>query len=237
MNIDLLVDVLLRVSNMACELPWVQEMDINPLIMDEKEIIAVDARIRVNYPKPSTDPYHHLAIHPYPAHLATRFQLADGTDIVIRPIRPEDADMEADFVRNLSTEAKYFRFMNALQELSQEMLVRLTQIDYYNEMALIATKPHGPSEEQIGVARYATNLDQRSCEFALVVGDAWQGHGIGYQLMQKLMDIARDRGLEHMEGQVLSNNTRMLGLMKSLNFAIERDLEDSSVKRVVIGLQ
>jgi len=235
-NIDLLVDVLLRVSNMACELPWVQEMDINPLIMDEKEIIAVDARIRVDYPKPSTDPYHHLAIHPYPAHLATPFQLADGTDIVIRPIRPEDADMEADFVRNLSTEAKYFRFMNALQELSQEMLVRLTQIDYYNEMALIAVKPNGQTEEQIGVVRYSTNLDQRSCEFALVVGDAWQGYGIGYQLMQKLMEIARDRGLERMEGQVLSNNTRMLNLMKSLNFSIERDPEDSAVKRVAIAL-
>jgi acetyltransferase len=69
------------------------------------------------------------------------------------------------------------------------------------------------------------------------VGDAWQGHGIGYQLMQKLMEIARDRGLEHMEGQVLSNNTRMLTLMKSLNFSIERDPEDSAVKRVVIGLQ
>ena len=212
-------------------------MDINPLIMDEKEIIAVDARIHVDYPMPSTDPYHHLAIHPYPAHLATRFQLADGTDIVIRPIRPEDADMEADFVRNLSTEAKYFRFMNALQELSQEMLVRLTQIDYYNEMALIAVKPNGQAEEQVGVARYSTNLDQRSCEFALVVGDAWQGHGIGYQLMQKLMEIARDRGLENMDGQVLSNNTRMLTLMKSLNFSIERDPEDSAVKRVVIGLQ
>jgi len=236
-NMDLLIDVLLRVSNMACELPWVQEMDINPLIMDENAIIAVDARIRVDYPQPSTDPYHHLAIHPYPAHLSTTIQLNDGTDIVIRPIRPEDAEMEQQFVRNLSPEAKYFRFMNALQELSQEMLVRFTQIDYYNEMALIAVKPGDPVEEQIGVVRYTTNLDQKTCEFALVVSDAWQGYGIGYQLMQKLMEIARDRGLERMEGQVLGNNTRMLTLMKSLNFSIERDPEDSGIKRVVIGLQ
>jgi len=197
----------------------------------------VDARIRVDYPQPSKDPYHHLAIHPYPAHLSTRFQLSDGSDIVIRPIRPEDAEMEQAFVRNLSSEAKYFRFMNALQELSQEMLIRLTQIDYYNEMALIAVKPNGAGEEQIGVVRYATNLDHRSCEFALVVSDAWQGHGIGYRLMQCLIDIARDRGLERMEGQVLSTNTRMLHLMKSLNFSIGRDPEDSSIKRVVIGLQ
>jgi acetyltransferase len=235
-NMDLLVDVLLRVSNMACELPWLQEMDINPLIMDEKEIIAVDARIRVDYPKPSTDPYHHLAIHPYPAHLATTYQLSDGTDIVIRPIRPEDADMEQEFVRQLSPEAKYFRFMNALQELSQEMLVRLTQIDYYNEMALVAVNPTSRGEEQIGVARYYTNPDQKSCEFALVVSDAWQGHGIGHQLMQILMEIARDRGLEYMEGQVLSNNTRMLKLMGSLHFGIGQNPEDSSIKQVTIKL-
>jgi acetyltransferase len=235
-DIDLLVEVLLRVSNMACELPWLQEMDINPLIMDEHEIVAVDARIRVDYPKPSTDPYQHLAIHPYPAHLSTHIQLSDGTDIVIRPIRPEDAEMEQEFVRNLSPEAKYFRFMNALQELSQEMLVRLTQIDYYNEMALIAVKPNSKSEEQIGVVRYTTNLDQRSCEFALVVSDAWQGLGIGYQLMQKLMDIARDRGLERMEGQVLASNSRMLTLMRSLNFRIGPDPEDTAVKLVEIAL-
>lgn len=231
-DMDQLVDVLLRVSSMACELPWVQEMDINPLIADDRGVVAVDARIRVDYPKPSTDPYNHLAIHPYPAHLSTRIQLNDGTDIVIRPIRPEDADMEAEFVRNLSNEAKYFRFMNALQELSQEMLVRLTQIDYYNEMALIAVRPDGDGEEQIGVVRYTTNLDQKSCEFALVVSDAWQGRGIGYQLMQKLMEIARDRGLERMDGQVLSSNARMLNLMKSLNFRIDRDPEDPAIKRV-----
>jgi acetyltransferase len=236
-DMELLVDVLLRVSNMACELPWVQEMDINPLIIDDQRIVAVDARIRVDYPKPSTDPYHHLAIHPYPAHLTTQIQLNDGTDIVMRPIRPEDAEMEAEFVRNLSSEAKYFRFMNALQELSQEMLVRLTQIDYYNEMALIAVRPHSAGEEQIGVARYTTNLDQKSCEFALVVADAWQGHGIGHQMMQKLMEIARDRGLERMDGQVLSSNSRMLNLMKSLGFRIAHDPEDSAVKRVEIGLQ
>jgi acetyltransferase len=162
--------------------------------------------------------------------------LADGTDIVIRPIRPEDADMEQEFVRNLSPEAKYFRFMNALQELSQEMLVRLTQIDYYNEMALIAVKPSGKSEEQIGVARYTTNLDQKSCEFALVVSDAWQGLGIGHQLMQKLMDIARDRGLERMDGQVLASNSRMLNMMRSLNFRIGPDPEDAAVKLVEIAL-
>jgi acetyltransferase len=231
-NMAQLIDVLLGVSGMACELPWIQEMDINPLIMDEKGIVAVDARIVVDYPKPSTDPYHHLAIHPYPSHLVKKLQLNDGTDIVIRPIRPEDAEIEAKFVRELSSETKYFRFMNTLQELSQEMLVRFTQIDYHDDMALVAVRPNGASEEQIGVARYTTNLDRKSCEFALVVSDQWQGRGIAHHLMRDLMEIARDRGLDRMEGQVLSNNARMLELVESLGFEIRNDPADHAVKQV-----
>ena len=235
-DIDQLIDVLLRVSSMACELPWLQEMDINPLIMDETGIVAVDARIVVDYPKPSTDPYHHLAIHPYPSHLVKKEQLNDGTDIVIRPIRPEDAEIEAKFVRELSTEAKYFRFMNSLQELSQDMLVRFTQIDYHNEMALIAVRSDDAGDEQIGVARYTTNVDKTSCDFALTVSDRWQGRGIAHHLMQDLMEVARDRNLEKMQGQVLSENTKMLELVASLNFQIRNDPDDLAIKQVEVAL-
>jgi len=235
-DLEQLIDVLLSVSGIACELPWVQEMDINPLIIDDKGIVAVDARIMVDYPEPSTDRYHHLAIHPYPTRLVKNAQLIDGTDIVIRPIRPEDAEIEAKFVRELSKESKYFRFMNSIQELSQEMLVRLTQIDYHNEMALIAVRPLEDGEDQIGVARYSTNVDRKSCEFALVVADKWHGKGIAHLLMRNLMEVARDRELEIMEGQVLSDNKRMLELMKSLKFKIETDPEDSAIKRVVAQL-
>ena len=193
-------------------------------------VVAVDARIAVDYPKSSTDRYNHLAIHPYPRHLVRQLQLNDGTDIVIRPIRPEDAEMEDRFVRELSAESRYFRFMNQLQELSQEMLVRFTQIDYHNEMALVAVKSSGNHEEQIGVARYTTNLDKKSCEFALVVSDQWRGRGIAHHLMRRLMQIARDRGLERIEGQVLGNNVKMLQLMKALNFQIANDPDDPSIK-------
>ncbi len=235
-NMELLIDVLISVSNMACELPWIREMDINPLLADENGAIAVDARIRVDYPKPSTDPYNHLAIHPYPIHLITEEQLNDGTDIIIRPIRPEDAEIEQEFIRSLSAESKYFRFMNSIHELSLEMLVRFTQIDYHNEMALVAINPGIGSEEEIGVARYMTNPDKRTCEFAIVVSDKWQGKGIARLLMQKLIDIARNRGLEVMEGQVLANNFRMLELMASLNFQIANDPTDPGIKVVVTRL-
>lgn len=235
-DMEMLVDVLLSVSGIACELPWVQEMDINPLIVDDQGIVAVDARIMVDYPKRSTDPYDHLAIHPYPTHLVKTAQLNDGTDIVIRPIRPEDAEIEAKFVRELSKESKYFRFMNSMHELSQEMLVRFTQIDYHNEMALIVVRQLADREDQIGVARYSTNIDKKSCEFALVVSDQWHGKGIAHMLMRNLMEIARDRELETMEGQVLGNNQRMLELMESLDFKAEIDATDSTIRHVVARL-
>jgi acetyltransferase len=235
-NYEALIDVLLRVSTMACELPWIQEMDINPLILDEEGAVAVDARIRVDFPRPSTDPYHHLAIHPYPANLISRSQLPNGTNIVIRPIRPEDVDLEQNFTRELSDEAKYFRYMNSVQELTPETLMRFTQIDYHFEMALIAVTETDNHEIELGVARYVTNPDKKSCEFALVVGDRWQRQGIGHRLMHHLMEIARDRGLLKMEGEVLSNNFKMLDLMKSLNFHITTSPDDNSIKQVVVDL-
>jgi acetyltransferase len=235
-NREALIDVLLRVSTMACELPWIQEMDINPLILDDEGAVAVDARIRVDFPRPSTDPYHHLAIHPYPANLVSTSQLPNGANITIRPIRPEDVDLEKNFTRELSDEAKYFRYMNSVQELTPETLMRFTQIDYHYEMALIAVTEIDNHEIELGVARYVTNPDKRSCEFALVVGDRWQRQGIGHRLMHHLMEIARDRGLERMEGEVLSNNFKMLDLMKSLNFHITTSPEDNSIKQVVVDL-
>ncbi len=231
-NTDALVDVLLRVSNMACELPWLQEMDINPLILDENGMVAVDARIVVGLPRPSTDPYHHMAIHPYPADLETHFQLPDGTNVTIRPIRPEDAEIEAEFIRNLSGEAKYFRFMHAVDELTPEMLARFTQIDYDREMALIAVIYEDGHEVEHGVVRYVTNPDHNSCEFALVISEEVQGHGVGQRMLGRLMEIARSRGLDTIEGEVLAENHRMLEMVKSMGFQSQTADNDPSIRNV-----
>ncbi len=218
-NREALENVLLRVSDLVGELPQLVEMDINPLIVDEHGALAVDARMTVAHPTHFNRPYAHMAIHPYPSHLANRMQLADGTDLVIRPIRPEDSGIEQEFVRQLSPQSKYFRFMRALHELTPEMLVRFTQIDYDQEMALIAVVTQQERELEVGVARYATQPDGKSCEFAIVVADAWRHRGIGYQLMTRLMDIARSRDLDVMESEVLAENTGMLALAAKLGFA------------------
>ena len=232
-QMEVLESLLLRVSEMVCELPWLKEMDINPLIVDEHGALAADARVMVDFFPLSGDRYAHMAIYPYPSHLVADWQLPDGTDITIRPIRPEDAEMVQEFVRNLSEEAKYFRFMNTMHELSQTMLVRFTQIDYDREMALIAVTEENGKEVEIGVCRYAINPDGESCEFALVVSDQWQHKAIGHKLMAGLIDAARDKGLKTMEGEVLADNRNMLKLVATLGFTIATSEEDPAIKRIV----
>jgi len=137
-----------------------------------------------------------MAVHPYPTSLVTQWQLADGTDLVMRPIRPEDAGMEADFIRGLSPESKYFRFMQAVQELTPEMLVRFTRLDYDRAMALVAQVRRDDNRRQIiGVARYSINPDQQSCEFALVVSDHWHQHGIGDLEKINLQDYGKIKNI------------------------------------------
>jgi acetyltransferase len=231
-NMEALEDVLLRVSEMVCELPLLKEMDINPLILDENGALAADARVVVEYRQPSADRYAHMAIYPYPTHLINQWQLADGTDLIIRPIRPEDADIEKQFVHDLSEESKYFRFMNSMQELTETMLVRFTQLDYSREMALVAVTQEQGQEIELGVARYAINPDGETCEFALVVADRMQGKGLGQKLMVALMEAARSMGLSVIEGEVLNNNHSMLKMMTRLGFSIKSSEDDPSIMKV-----
>lgn len=236
-NMEALEEVLLNISEMVCELPWLQELDLNPLIVDENGAIAADARIVIDYAPTTGDRYSHMAIHPYPAHLVEEWEQPDGRTITIRPIRPEDAEMEQNFVKHLSDESKYYRFMDTLRELTQSMLVRFTQIDYDREMALVATLPgEGGKETQIGVARYVTNPDGETVEFALAVADDWQMHGVGRKLMTMLIDVARKKGYRAVVGDVLAMNSKMFRLMTTLGFTIHPHHEDPAVKRVVCSL-
>ncbi len=235
-NMDALIQGLVRVSEMVCELPQIVEMDINPLIADNNGILALDCRIVVAHHAPSLDPYSHMAIHPYPHRLITQLQLADGTNITIRPIRPEDAEIEQSFVRKLSQQSKYFRFMQTLNELTPEMLVRFTQLDYNRELALIAVQEKADAEVELGVARYVMNPDGKSCEFALVVADEWQHRGIGSQLMAHLMEAARERGFRSMDGEILADNQKMLELVRLLGFRVQSSEEDPGIKLATISL-
>lgn len=169
----------------------------------------------------------------YPAELIRKRYLFDGTPATIRPIRPEDAGIEQDFVRGLSREARFGRFMATINELSPEKLRYLTEIDYERHMALIATVERDGIEEEIAVARYVVGPEDHTCEFAIVVADAWQGSGVAGMLMLQLIEVATGRGLKTMEGFVLASNHKMLKFCRQLGFRMESLPDDFETVRVV----
>jgi acetyltransferase len=242
-NMEALEQVLLRVSEMVCELPQLREMDINPIIVDETGAVAVDARIVIdNAPQAASgraSNYNHLSILPYPARFEQLVPLRGGGEYTIRPIHPDDAVMLNRLVRELSPESRYFRFVSNMAELPPNMLARFTLIDYDREMALVAVRKERVSNAQgeiteteriVGVSRYVTNPDKSSCEFALVVADDYNGKGLGSRLMESIMDVARQKGLAEIEGLVLANNSGMLRLMRSLGFSVKAFPEDHDFK-------
>ncbi len=231
-----LEDVILRMSELVCELPEVEQIDINPLIADQRGALAVDARVVVRKVSSSARPYAHMAIHPYPASLVKEMFLPNGERLTVRPIRPEDALMERDFVNGLSERSRFLRFMYALSEITPDMLSRFTQIDYDREMALIALVPAGDGHRQIGVARYVTYADGRGCEFAIVVSDDYHRQGIARQLLSDLIDVARERRLEYMDGIVLRQNENMISLAESLGFDVERCADDAELVSLQLSL-
>ena len=161
-----------------------------------------------------------------------RWKLSDGMVATLRPIGPQDAEIEQAFVRGLCEESKYFRFMVQMRELSPEMLRHFVNPDPIREAALIVTVPRddGGAEEEIAVGRYAMNPGNESCEFAIVVADAWQAHGIATRLMQALMKHAAARGIKRMEGFVMASNAKMLEFMRFLGFEIRSSAKGPQIK-------
>ncbi|HOF31141.1 MAG TPA: bifunctional acetate--CoA ligase family protein/GNAT family N-acetyltransferase [Burkholderiaceae bacterium] len=244
-DMDALEHVLLRVSEMVCELPQLREMDINPIIVDESGAVAVDARIVIDNAQQAhggrTHNYNHLAILPYPAQHEQVWPMRGGEQYTIRPIHPDDADMLQTLVRSLSSESRYFRFVSSMHELPPQMLSRFTLIDYDREMALVAVYTERKAGEDgemvetsriVGVSRYITNPDSSSCEFSLVVADDFGGRGLGSRLMLSIMDVAREKGLTEIVGLVLTNNPGMLKLMKSLGYSIKAYPDDPDFRLV-----
>lgn len=231
-NLAAVEDVLLRISDLVCEFPELHELDINPLFADDRGAIVVDARMVIAPVATGTRPYTHMAIHPYPAHLHSTFTLDDGTPVQLRPLRPEDALMAQAFIARLSPASKQLRFMQFLQELTPAMLTRFTQIDYHREMALIAIATHDGQNVDVGLGRFNTQPDGRSGEFALVVADDWQHRGIGTRLLTALMEIARERGLQRIEGEVPADNNDVISLVAALGFTTESTVPDASSRRV-----
>ena len=172
----------------------------------------------------------------YPEHLVRRRFLFDGTPVIIRPIRADDKSLEQAFVRRLSEDSRYYRFMSEVRELSPRKLKYFTEIDYDRHMAFVALVEREGAPLEIGVARYAAAATGDTCEFAVVIDDDWQRTGVAGLLMLSLMDAARERGFRTMEGFVLAANHKMLKFARQLGFTVHHVEGEGDTLRVVRAL-
>ncbi|MCC6195014.1 MAG: GNAT family N-acetyltransferase, partial [Burkholderiales bacterium] len=224
-----LTRLVLQVSALACALPWVRGVALDPVVVAGDRVEIAAARVIAQPKRKPASGYGHMAIHPYPVELEGSITLRDGTTLAIRPIRPEDAEIERRFVASLSDETRYFRFFYRLHELTPAMLGRFTQVDYDRELALLAlaldaTAPGGLSI--VAIARYIANLDHETAEFAVVAADAWHGRGVATELMKALITCAKQKGLKRLAGTILRANTNMIRFSQALGFTIREDAGD-----------
>jgi acetyltransferase len=210
-------DVLVRISQLVADQAEVSEIDINPLLADDKGVVALDARIRV---APAAQRGgERLAIRPYPQGLEEWLTLADGSRIQARPIRPEDEPAHRAFFERLTPDDIRFRFFGQMRALDHSQLARFTQIDYDREMAFIATRPGpGGEPETLGVVRAIADPNNEYAEFAVIVRSDIKGRGLGHALLDKMVRYCRGRGTAAMVGQVLRENARMRALAEELGF-------------------
>ena len=215
-----LEEVLVRLAQLVTDFPQIVELDINPLMIRRGRPVAVDARVMLQ--AASCNAPMHLSISPYPTQYESRIHLADVGDLLIRPIRPEDAYLLEELFAALSPQSIYYRFFSPIKQLSPAMLARFTQIDYDREIALVAITDSENSEKMLGAARVILQTNLRDAEFAVLVGDPWQGCGIGAHLLAKCLDIAKERHFGIIWGTVLAENKGMLALGRKLGFTIKR---------------
>lgn len=226
-DFEALTLALMRVSELVTELGEVLELDVNPLLADDKGVLALDARIRVR--PPPAPGVKRLAIRPYPRALEERWALRSGAEVLLRPIRPEDEHAHQAFLRRLEPDDVRSAFFGQVRELPHSQMARYTQIDYDREMTFIAIAE--ARQEMLGVVRMVADPDNREGEFQIVVRSDHKHQGLGRHLMEKLIRYARDRGMEQLVGQVLAINGAMLSLVDSLGFE-RRLLRDPSVIEV-----
>lgn len=235
------------VSELVSEHPDIERLEINPIALGLNNIIIDAAQIDITkeaQPPAVESRYQHMAIHPYPHYLTEQKQFKDGEPWVLRPIRPEDAEALQNFIRGLSEDSRYMRFVSMMSELTPKMLTRYTYVDYDRELALVATTAvpnHAhrglPQDIIVGLAHYLRNNDGIGAEYALVISDDWQRRGLGRSLMMKLIELAQRQGLHYIEGLVLANNRAMLALMTSLGMSNDPVPEDPSVRRLWISFK
>ena len=215
-----LEEILVNFSNLIVDFPEIAEIDINPLAISNGKASALDARIIIdkNYKATGRPPYPHLIIAPYPTRYITPWKLSDGTEVLLRPIRPEDEPAEHELLSSLSQDTLKTRFFSVIKDMSHEWLILFCNIDYDRHMAIVAEMEEDGKKRMIGVARLIMDQDLTSGEVAVLVQDRFQGKHLGTKFVEVLIGIAHERGLEEVRADVLTENERMLNVFRRLGF-------------------
>jgi acetyltransferase len=236
-NLKLLEEILVKFSQLVIDFPEIKEIDMNPLIVNENDAVAVDTRIVIDTNKISAkiQPHEHLVITPYPKKYTTRWKLKNGNPVVLRPVKPEDEALIHTLFQSFSEETMRFRFFQIIREMSHDTLTRYCNIDYNREIAIVAEIEEDKMIKIIGIARLVLQPGWKRGEFAVVVGDEWQGLGLGSKLVDYIVEIGRDMGLESVCGDVLSRNLKMFRLCTKKGFRMEA--VDEEITKATLDLK
>jgi acetyltransferase len=229
--------VLVKLAQMAADIPEIRELDINPLQADETGVLALDARIAVGSvaPKFAGKGPANFAVRPYPTQWQRHIELKGGWRVFARPMRPEDEPAIHELLRHVTGEDLRLRFFALMKEFSHEFIARLTQLDYARAMAFVAFDES--SNEPVGVVRIHSDSVYESGEYAILLRSDLKGRGLGWALMQLMIEYARSEGLKTISGDVLTENTVMLQMCRSLGFEVKPDSEEHDICVVKLPLR
>jgi acetyltransferase len=233
-DLRLIDEALIRVSNMIVDFPEIAELDINPLVISDNAVVALDARIILDEEvvKKGATESAHLIISPYPTRYVQPWTCHDGKQVLLRPIRPEDEPLEHALLTGLSPASTNFRFFHPISDFTHDMLSRFCNIDYEREIAIIAEYNGGNKRRMVGVSRLIIESGKEVGEFATVIADDFQDIWLGHKLTDMLIGIAREKNLKSMYGIILKDNIKMINLVRNLGFSLQ-NVSDNELKAVM----
>ncbi len=233
-NIPLLEEILVRFSQMLVDYPQLKEVDINPLFVNEKDAVALDARIVIDKQRvfKRFEPHEHLVIAPYPKKYETIWTLRDGRTVILRPIKPEDEPMWLEMFQTFSEESIRYRFFQVLKDTPHETRVRYCNIDYDREIAIVPELTENGRRKILGVTRVSIEPDGKKGEIAFIVADPWQRLGLGTKMVDYALEICKDMKIETVYAIILQDNYRAISLMKKMGFKVEYQ-NDGTAKAIL----
>jgi acetyltransferase len=230
-NLDRLIEILMRLSYLVADYPEIQELDVNPLLVTPEDAVALDARIILDHQMILTPPrpYSHLAIRPFPEEFTRRAKLKDGTRILLRSIMPEDEPLWHELLASCSQESIWSRFRYLSKQTTHEMATRFCFIDYDREVAIVAEVEEDDRRRLVGVGRLVADADHTNAEYAVLVADTYQGLGLGSLLTDYCLEICQRWGIGIVVAETAPENRRMLAMFEHRGFNLDREVSSDVV--------